>query len=50
MEADNYAKNVAAINKQTAKQQTREKVKRYLADNWIAIVALILSIIALLKP
>lgn len=50
MEMNDYQKLVKEISTQTIKQQSKEKLKQYLVNNWIAIVALVISIIALLKP
>lgn len=46
---DNYQKLVVEISEQVAKQQSKKNLKKYLIDNWIAIAALILSIVALFK-
>lgn len=46
---DNYQKLVAEISETVIKQAQKRSIKQYLIDNWIAIVALIVAIIALFK-
>ncbi|MBD5550208.1 MAG: hypothetical protein HDQ96_03390 [Lachnospiraceae bacterium] len=46
---DDYQKLAAEISESVIKQVQRRSVKKYLLDNWIAILALIVAIIALFK-
>lgn len=47
---DNYQKLVKELSDQAIRRHNRRSFAQYLRDNWIAIVALIISIIALIKP
>lgn len=44
-----YLKLVQTINNSTIKKQKHEKLIKYLKDNLLSIVAIIISIIALFK-
>lgn len=46
---DNYQKLATETSDSTIKQAQKRSIKEYLIDNWIAIVALIVAIIALFK-
>lgn len=46
---DNYQKLATETSDSTIKQAQKCSIKEYLIDNWIAIVALIVAIIALFK-
>jgi hypothetical protein len=46
---DDYQKLAAEISESVIKQVQRRSIKKYLIDNWIAILALIVAIIALFK-
>ena len=46
---DSYQKLVEEINDQALRHHNRRSFAQYLRDNWIAIVSLIISIIALVK-
>jgi hypothetical protein len=45
----NYQKLATETSDFTVKQAQKRSIKQYLIDNWIAIVALIVAIIALFK-
>lgn len=45
----NYQKLATETSDSAIKQAQKRSIKQYLIDNWIAIVALIVAIIALFK-